>query len=52
MISRVLARMLDYQVDHGAAQRYPSIEIINGWVTVPATFTPGTRLSSDMLPGR
>lgn len=51
MVGRVLARMPDYEVDHGAAQRYPSIGIINGWVTVPATFTPGTRLSSDMLPG-
>lgn len=52
MVSRVLARMADYQVNHNAAVRYPSIGIINGWVTVPATFTPGERLSNDLLPGR
>jgi len=51
MVGRVLARMPDYQVDHGAAQRYPSIGIINGWINVPATFTPGARLSSEPLPG-
>jgi len=51
MVSRVLARMPDYRIDHQAAERYPSIGIINGWITVAATFTPGTRLSSDLLPG-
>ncbi|BBZ14958.1 cytochrome P450 [Mycobacterium branderi] len=51
MVRRVLARMPDYQVDHDAAVRYPSIGIINGWVNVPATFTPGQRLSDDLLPG-
>jgi hypothetical protein len=51
MVSRVLARMPDYRVDHEAAVRYPSIGIINGWVTVPATFTPGARMTGEPLPG-
>jgi len=51
MVSRVLARMPDYQVDHAAAERYPSIGIINGWIAVPATFTPGSKLTSELLPG-
>ncbi len=51
MVSRVLARMPDYRIDHQAAKRYPTIGIINGWINVPATFTPGKRLSSDLLPG-
>jgi cytochrome P450 len=51
MVSRVLARMPDYTIDHEAAERYPSIGIINGWINVPATFTPGKRLSQDTLPG-
>lgn len=50
MVSRVLARMPDYRIDHASARRYPSIGIINGWIDVPATFTPGERLSSEQLP--
>ena len=51
MVSRVLARMPDYRIDHEAARKYPSIGIINGWIAVPATFTAGERLSDDTLPG-
>jgi cytochrome P450 len=51
MISRVLDRMPDYQVRHDVARRYTSIGIINGWISAPATFTPGVRLSADPLPG-
>lgn len=51
MVSRVLARMPDYRIDHDAARKYPSIGIINGWIDVPATFTPGRRLSDEVLPG-
>jgi len=51
MVSRVLARMPDFQVVHDAAKRYPTIGIINGWINVPATFTPGARLSDEPLPG-
>jgi cytochrome P450 len=50
MVSRVLARMPDYQVNCEGAKRYPSIGIINGWVNVPATFTPGERLTGERLP--
>jgi cytochrome P450 len=51
MVSRVLARLPEYEVDHNAAQRYPSIGIVNGWVTVPATFPPGPRITQEQLPG-
>lgn len=51
MVARMLARIPDYRIDHDAAQRYPSIGIINGWISVPATFTPGQRLSGESLPG-
>jgi cytochrome P450 len=36
----VLARVPDYAVDRGAARRYRRVGAVNGWVTVPATFTP------------
>ena len=51
MVSRVLARMPDYRIDHENARRYTSIGVINGWINAPATFTPGTRLSTETLPG-
>lgn len=51
MVRGVLTRIPDYQVDHDAAQRYTSIGVINGWITVPATFTPGVRLTGEALPG-
>ena len=51
MVSRVLARMPDFRMDHEAARKYPRIGIINGWINVPATFTPGERLSDEPLPG-
>lgn len=50
MVSRVLARMPDYRIDHATAQRYPTIGIINGWINVPATFTPGEKQGSEQLP--
>ena len=44
VLEEVLARLPDYVVDVAAAERYRTIGVINGWVRVPATFTPGTRV--------
>jgi len=43
MVERVLARLPDYRVSKERARRYETIGIVNGWVNVPATFTPGIR---------
>lgn len=51
MVSGVLARMPDYQVRHETAVRYPTIGIVDGWVNVPATFTPDARVGDESLPG-
>ncbi len=40
VLDEVLARIPDYVVDTAHAQRYKTIGIINGWVSMPATFTP------------
>ncbi|NAS25953.1 cytochrome P450 [Herbidospora sp. NEAU-GS84] len=40
ILEEVLARIPDYQVDESAAKRYPSIAAANGYITMPATFTP------------
>ena len=45
MIREVLARMPDYVVDMAACEPYGSISSVNGWVNVPARFTPGARIS-------
>jgi cytochrome P450 len=36
----VLEQLPEYAVDRAAAQRYTRVGAVNGWVTVPATFTP------------
>ena len=48
VLEEVLARIPDYVVDTNAAERYRTIGVINGWIKVPATFTPRTpaRVSS------
>ncbi|WP_419827192.1 cytochrome P450 [Sphingomonas sp.] len=49
MVKQVLSRMPNYRIDIDRAQRYRSIGTINGWMNMPATFAPGTRLSHDTL---
>jgi cytochrome P450 len=44
VLEEVLARIPDYVVDTHAAERYRTIGVINGWIKVPATFSP-TRAS-------
>jgi cytochrome P450 len=41
VLEEVLARIPDYVVDLDGAERYRTIGVINGWIKVPATFTPG-----------
>jgi cytochrome P450 len=43
VLEEVLARIPDYVVDTEAAERYRTIGVINGWIRVPATFTPVPR---------
>ncbi|MBB6125350.1 cytochrome P450 [Sphingobium subterraneum] len=43
MLTQILERMPDYKVDVSAAERYPSVGTINGWINMPATFTPGKK---------
>ena len=45
IVSAVLRRMGDYQIDRAASKRYTSIGIVNGWATLRASFTPGERLA-------
>lgn len=43
MITEVLGRMPDYRVNEEGIRHYPNIAVINGWIHLPASFTPGTK---------
>lgn len=43
MITAVLERMPDFEVDTSAVRHYESVGQINGLVNLPATFSPGER---------
>jgi len=40
VMSEVLRRMPDYEIDMSKASKYPNLGAVNGWVQLPATFTP------------
>jgi cytochrome P450 len=43
IIRAVLERLPDYKIDHETAKRVPRMGGVNSWLTMPITFTPGTR---------
>jgi cytochrome P450 len=48
VISEVFRRLPDYRLIEGAAERYPTVGQINGYVNMPARFTPGPRTGPDV----
>ena len=46
MMTAVLSRMPDYHVIEKALVRYPSIAKANGWIHIPASFTPGPKVGA------
>jgi cytochrome P450 len=46
VVEEVLRRMPDYVV--GAGHPYPSIAVVNGFINLPVTFTPGSRVGSGL----
>ncbi|BBZ70603.1 cytochrome P450 [Mycobacterium paraseoulense] len=47
MITEVLTRLPDYSVDEELATLYPAQGLVNGYVRLPVTFTPGSRAASS-----
>ena len=47
-MEQVLTRMPDYELDLGAAERYPSIAITNGRKYTPVTFTVGSKVGAEL----
>ena len=50
LVERVLDRLPDYAVDHGATRFYAGNPELNGVVRMPATFTPGPRAGPHERP--
>jgi cytochrome P450 len=48
VVRSVLTRMPDVMIDVAASTRYPAVPVINGWISTPATFTPGERLGAEL----
>jgi cytochrome P450 len=46
MLAEFLQRVPDYEVLPGS-QRYETIGIVNGWMSMPARFTPGERVGTQ-----
>lgn len=46
MMRAVLTRMPDYKVIENEIEHYPSIQQVNGWIHIPATFMPGRRVGA------
>jgi cytochrome P450 len=44
VVTEVFRRLPDYRLIEGAAERYPTVGQINGYVKMPARFTPGPRV--------
>jgi len=52
VVEEILRRLPDYAIDAASAEPYRSIGVVNGWITLPATFTPGTPEGSTFADSR
>jgi cytochrome P450 len=46
VLTQVLERMPDFQIDVDEVVEYPNWASVGGWARLPATFTPGPRVGS------
>jgi cytochrome P450 len=48
MLETVLQRIPDYRIDEDQMVRYGPSSAVDGWISVPVTFTPGPRIGSGI----
>jgi cytochrome P450 len=48
MVTAVLERLPDYELIEDGLQPYPSIGSVNGWISIPARFTPGKKVGATL----
>ena len=46
MVTEMLNRLPDYRVIEEDCVPYPSVSKVNGWITIPAVFTPGKKVGA------
>ncbi len=46
MVTEVLARIPDYAIVEAGIEPYETVARVNGWVRMPATFTPGAKVGA------
>jgi cytochrome P450 len=51
VLTTVLRRMPDFQVNVDRCVRFPTVPVNDGWVSTPVTFTPGPRLGVELPVG-
>jgi hypothetical protein len=51
LLGEALRRMPDYVIDCEAVRQYPTIPLVNGYLAMPATFTPGPRVLTGFASG-
>ncbi|BBZ78625.1 cytochrome P450 [Mycolicibacterium anyangense] len=49
LLQEVLNRMPDYRIDREKVVAYPTIPLVNGYIAMPATFTPGEKVVAGVL---
>lgn len=48
MMTEVLRRMPDFKVIETAIRPYTAVARVNGWISIPATFTPGPKVGATI----
>lgn len=48
MVDQVLTRMPDYRIVEAAIEPYHTVAKVNGWIHIPATFTPGKKVGATI----
>lgn len=48
VVTQVLVRLGDYRIEPDGAERYKSIALVNGYVGIKASFTPGPQIPVDL----
>jgi cytochrome P450 len=46
VLTQILQRLPDFEIDVGAVVEYPNWASVGGWAKLPATFTPGPRVGT------
>jgi cytochrome P450 len=49
IVTQVLERMPDYRIVENGAERYQSIALVNGFISVRATFSPGVKVPVEAM---